>query len=292
MSTNWNQYTPAAPQGYENVVFQSDGEGNMSAYCRPGGGSGTQGPQGPQGSNGTAGAQGAQGSQGSIGAQGATGAQGPQGYQGSTGAQGAQGATGAQGTQGPQGTQGVQGTQGSGGSSVTQTVGGFWSAGFPMEYQYGTSITGSSVGTTANQVSVWMFTLDANWTIDEVGTSISTNVSGATVNFGIYSSAGSKSLDSTALSATSTGAVKASISAVTLNAGTYFFAASTSNTSVQVQGFELGVIAMTTLANALTPVKVGQAANSTSAGVMPATLGTISADSLDLNIPGAFFFAS
>lgn len=32
MSTNWNDVTPAAPTDHTNVVFQTDGSGNVSAY--------------------------------------------------------------------------------------------------------------------------------------------------------------------------------------------------------------------------------------------------------------------
>jgi hypothetical protein len=41
MSINYSATTPAAPAGKTNVVFQSDGKGNISAYYTPSSGSGT-----------------------------------------------------------------------------------------------------------------------------------------------------------------------------------------------------------------------------------------------------------
>jgi hypothetical protein len=35
MSINYSATTPAAPAGKTNVVFQSDGRGNISAYYTP-----------------------------------------------------------------------------------------------------------------------------------------------------------------------------------------------------------------------------------------------------------------
>jgi len=35
LSNNFNELTPAAPAGKTNVVFQADGQGNISAYCAP-----------------------------------------------------------------------------------------------------------------------------------------------------------------------------------------------------------------------------------------------------------------
>ncbi len=174
-------------------------------------------------------------------------------------------------------------------SFKTSGLGGFWSAGYPMGMQFGQNTTAATVSTTSEQVTVFQFTLDASWTISRVTAVIATNSSGNSVNFGIYNSSGSKLIDSGALSATSTGAISASITAVTLPPGVYYFAQSANNTSIQVTGFSNASSPMTTALNAHGTVKVGQAANATSAGVMPATLGTITADTLGLNMAGAFF---
>ena len=55
--------------------------------------------------------------------------------------------------------------------------------------------------TSNNQVSVFQFTLNAPITISSVAMYVTANVGGATVNFGVYTTAGAKLLDSGALSA-------------------------------------------------------------------------------------------
>ena len=172
----------------------------------------------------------------------------------------------------------------------TSGIGGFWSAGFPMASAYGQALSGTTISTTINQVSVFQFTLYAPFTISSVAAYVTANASGATMNFGVYSTAGAKLLDSGSLSAaTNNVAVRNTITPVTLPAGIYYFAQSTSNTGVQVTGFTLGSTHWDDMMNAVGTVKNGQAANLTSAGVMPATLGTITADAIYGNMAGAFF---
>jgi len=173
-------------------------------------------------------------------------------------------------------------------------VGGFWGAGLAMLsaiYQVPT-LGGVTVSTTIDQISVFEFQLLAPFTIGSVSAYVVTGASSGSVNFGIYSIAGAKLIDSGALTATSSGSAQTTTlgTAVTLPAGSYYFAQSSHVTGVQIAGYSLGNAHMEALINAIGSVKVGQAANATVGGVMPSTLGAVSADSLGgVSMAGAFF---
>lgn len=174
---------------------------------------------------------------------------------------------------------------------ATVGQGGFAGPGITLLYPYyGQSLSSTPAGTTNNQITVFQFVLNSSFTISKVTSLITTGAAGASVNFGIYSPAGNKLLDSGALNATtSNSAVSNTLgSPVALSSGVYLFAQSTSNTGVQVPGLATTSVAATNMLN-LHAVRIGQTANSTSAGVMPATLGTITADSLYLNAAVPFF---
>ena len=173
----------------------------------------------------------------------------------------------------------------------TAGVGGFFSAGFPMTSMYGTAISGTTVGAIVNQVTVFQFTLSTQFIISRISCYVTVGQTSATVNFGIYDSTGHRLLDSGALTASSSSTTESTtITPVTLPPGTYYFAQSSSNTGVQVTGFTNVSPPWEEMINAHGSVKVGQAANSTSAGVMPTTLGIITADVSEfLNMAGAFF---
>lgn len=174
---------------------------------------------------------------------------------------------------------------------ATPGYGGFWGAGLPISDVYGAAIAGGgTISTTANQITAIQFTLFSPFTISSVSARVTAGVSTATMNFGVYSIAGNKLLDSGAMAAASSSSSPSNaITPVTLPVGTYYFAQSADHTGVQVMAFSLGNTAMADLINANGSIKIGQATNSTSSGVMPATLGTISADSIYPNMAGAFF---
>jgi hypothetical protein len=181
----------------------------------------------------------------------------------------------------------------SGASFSTSGVGGFWSAGFPMQQALYTppSISGITVGVTPGQVSVFQFQLTAKWTISSAALYVVTGAAASTVNAGIYNSAGSKLIDSGGLnSASSSTSRMATFAPVTLPPGTYYFAQSTTSSGVTVEGFPISSAAWEALLNASGAVKVGQAANSTVGSSLPATLGTITSDSLGgVSMAGVFF---
>jgi hypothetical protein len=180
----------------------------------------------------------------------------------------------------------------SGGGFGTPGVGGFWSAGMPITSMFGTAPSAEPVGNSANQITVWQFTLLSQYTISAVSCPVVTGVGGATFNFGIYTTAGNKLVDSGAINAaTSATNPRNTITPVVLPIGTYYFAASATSSSATAQSYPLnsGGVSMENCINAAGSVKVGQAANPTAAGVMPSTLGTISVDSIFNAMPAAFF---
>lgn len=158
---------------------------------------------------------------------------------------------------------------------------------FPL-YSTSSVVSDGILSATANQITVFQFTLPYSITISRVSTIVGVASSGQTANFGIYSASGVKMLDSGALSTTSMGAVHATITPVTLPAGVYYYAQSASSSGPEVISIPGYSVAATNMLNALS-TKVGQAANSTSAGVMPSTLGTITADSVYPNLALALF---
>ena len=177
----------------------------------------------------------------------------------------------------------------------TTGYGGFWSAGFPMMSMYVASFTGGDIVSTAvNQVIVWQFLLETPITIRNLSSCVYSGSAGATVNFGIYNAAGNKLIDSGALSIAITNTqLSVSIAPVVLPAGTYYFAASQSTDSGEVLTFELyNTAAVTTVSAGGSVAKIGVAANATSLGVMPSTLGAISLAtylSNATNMPAVFF---
>ena len=178
----------------------------------------------------------------------------------------------------------------------TTGYGGFWSAGFPMMVMYVASFTdGVLVSTAVNQVLVWQFLLETPITIRNLSSCVWSGSAGATVNFGIYNAAGNKLIDSGALSiAISNTQLSVSIAPVVLPAGTYYFAASQSADFGEVLAFNLSIVAAVTTVSAggSGVAKIGVAANATSSGVMPSTLGAISLAtylSNTTNMPAVFF---
>jgi spore coat protein U-like protein len=164
-----------------------------------------------------------------------------------------------------------------------------------MMSMYVTNFTGGVIVSTAvNQVIVWQFLLETPITIRNLSSCVFSGSAGATVNFGIYNAAGNKLIDSGALSIAITNAqLSVSIAPVVLPAGTYYFAASQSTDGGEVLAFNLyNTAAVTTVSAGGSVAKIGVAANATSLGVMPSTLGAISlATYLDntINMPAVFF---
>jgi hypothetical protein len=166
-------------------------------------------------------------------------------------------------------------------------------AGFPFPYAYyaGTTMEGAVAGTTPNQITVFQFQLTSTYVISKVTIRVVTGAAASTMNFGIYSSTGSKLLDSGAIT-TATSSTNETVtlgSSVTLTPGTYYFAQSASGSVSTALSLPQGIPASSPTILNLNAVRVGQAANATSGGVMPATLGTITSDTLNLGVIAVFF---
>lgn len=177
---------------------------------------------------------------------------------------------------------------------ATSGVGGFWAAGFPMmslPFLSNGGVTNMTVSANADQVSVFQFSLDSSWTLSRVSCYVGVGAATGLFNFGIYDSSGNKLVDSGGLDGTSGTVIKSNaITPVVLPKGVYYLAMSSHVTSNQVQGVSFSSIPMVNILNAFGSVKNGTAANATVAGVMPATLGTITAAvSGGLNMPAVFF---
>jgi hypothetical protein len=133
---------------------------------------------------------------------------------------------------------------------------------------------------TNNAVLVFQFTLFGTYTISTISTVIFTGATSALVSYGIYDATGTNLLlNSGTFSASSTGTKVNTITPVTLNPGVYWFAQTSSSGTVQSLGTSQQNSGTATgwyyiLLNTNYP-RSGQAANSSSSGVLPSSLGTI-----------------
>lgn len=142
-----------------------------------------------------------------------------------------------------------------------------------------------------NQVHVYMFTPLLSITITKVKWHVSGGANGTKFAFGIYSADGNtKLLDTGAITVAGVPSDYAiTVSSVTLNAGTtYFFAQTATGTLAQGPAIGLGPNEIVQM-NASTP-RYAFAANSSAAGVLPATLGVLTADNSTNTWVAAPFF--
>jgi hypothetical protein len=171
-----------------------------------------------------------------------------------------------------------------GGALNTPGQGYFYGPGFGLTPTYGSGVSSGVTGVTPNQVTVFQFVMPYSVTISRVSIDVVSAQAGQTVNFGIYSAAKAKLLDSGALSLASLGNVSNVITPVTLTANTvYYFAQSQTSSSPTVRMANAPAVSVVAELNAVN-VKVGQSPNLTVGGVMPASLGVLVADTLDLNV--------
>lgn len=174
-------------------------------------------------------------------------------------------------------------------AASSSSIGAFAGPGYQLPFPfYGGSLTGTTISTTANQVTVWKFTLPYSITINKVSVNCTTSTGTNSCNFGIYSSAGSKLLDSGVFTFSGAGLQTNTISPVTIASGTYYFAQSATTGNIQVTGALSPSTSVTDFMNTISTT-MGQAANSTSGGVMPSTLGSITAAGVYLNVACPIF---
>jgi hypothetical protein len=131
----------------------------------------------------------------------------------------------------------------------------------------------------ANQVRFVLFTLRAPWKISRFTYNINAGAAGAKIAYAIYSGDGTQKLiDSGPIAADSTtSATSIAVGPVTLPPGDYIFAWTSSNASVSTAW--VGNTIRTVPFFSTNAPRLGIAGNVSAAGVMPATLGTLTADS-------------
>lgn len=174
----------------------------------------------------------------------------------------------------------------------TPGQGGFIGPGYPLDSLITYQMSQITVSSTLNQLTVWQFQTYANFTISKITARVVTGTGGAHFNVGIYDATGNKLIDSGLLDASTSGTTVTTTlgTPVTLPPGTYYYAHSSDNGGIFVLGFTPNspVVATTGLIN-LNATRVAQAANLTSAGTMPLTLGALTADGNFTGPTAAFF---
>lgn len=178
------------------------------------------------------------------------------------------------GTDWVNGSAGLSLTTGGQGGMIGPNLGDLFALYSPSSY-----LTAGILSGTVNQVTAFQFKLPYTISISRISVNVRTAAAGKIACFGIYSASRAKLLESGGLSTTSTGAVHATITPVMLSPGIYYLAQSSDSTSAAVDGIQPATVAGINMLNALS-VKVGQSPNLTVAGVMPASLGTLVADSV------------
>lgn len=172
-------------------------------------------------------------------------------------------------------------------TSVTNTTGGasfstagqgyFWGPGIFLPLSMFPHTSGGSWSPANNQVSVIQFTLAVTFQVSKITMNVIGNALGKFAGFGIYSADGStKLVDSAPMSLNALGLVTSTIGSVLLPPGTYFYAqtsdstTATINVSISFSSSDAGFMN----ANGAAP-RYAVAANTSSAGQLPATLGAL-----------------
>ena len=140
--------------------------------------------------------------------------------------------------------------------------------------------TGGSWVAASNTVYVVQFDLLCTFKVTKLSINVTANAIGKHGGFGIYSADGNtKYVDSGAMSLGSIAVVTSTIASVTLNPGTYFWAQTSDGTTAQLSTITTSLnLADANLfnANASFP-RIALATNVSAAGVLPATLGALTA---------------
>jgi hypothetical protein len=189
-----------------------------------------------------------------------------------------------QGSFGPQGPQGFQGPSG---SSTTFSGNGSFMLGPGIRNPLFFETTFSGVNTTvvngartANRVVLYLFQLDVAITISKISVIATNNTLGLTMSVGIYSYTGTKLVDSgTFVAQTSPTVQTKTITPVTLSPGVYWQAqsATTNDSGATLYGIVAGGSFNILPAYVANSTRVGYAANPMVGGVLPSTLGAITA---------------
>ena len=143
------------------------------------------------------------------------------------------------------------------------------------------SSASTALVTAINQTRVFQFVLPFRVTVGNIVSRVTTGGgAGKLYGIGIYSAAGALMLETGALDANTVAVNKTAITPVTLTSGPYFFAWTSDSTTTQLSAFVVTSGGATdAILNAGSVEKVGTAAAS-SAGVLPASMGTVTALSI------------
>lgn len=142
--------------------------------------------------------------------------------------------------------------------------------------------TPSAVVTAGQQVYCFQFVLPFAMTVGRVSIGVAVGVASSTVTVGIYNASGNKLIDSGTFSGAANANLTNTFTGVLLPPGVYYFVQSASTqTTLTVQTTPQALYNATgaALLNLQTTKKVGTAANPAVSGVLPASLGTITAAS-------------
>ena len=174
--------------------------------------------------------------------------------------------------------------------STTSTSG----LGFHVPGNGGVPFTADVSGTLAgsgNEVRVVLILVPNRITVDRIAVNGVVDSAGNNAGFGIYSSDGNtKICDSGAISTTSwAGASSYALSSSCTFGPGYFYYAWTASSTTPTARSNSGITNFYTAVNAGTGTVLGTAANASSGGVLPSTLGTLT-DSAGLTIPIVRFF--
>jgi hypothetical protein len=159
---------------------------------------------------------------------------------------------------------------------------GFWAItdSFPQAIQAAVMVA------SANQVRAHRMVVLRRTTIKRIIFEITTLSAGGNCSIGIYSADGNTLLVHTgAVDTGTTGNKNIDVADATLDPGVYWLAWTADNTTVQCRQIT-GSTVLVNIMNAVA-VRVGTAANASSGGVLPSTLGTITA--AVFSPPAAFF---
>ena len=130
----------------------------------------------------------------------------------------------------------------------------------------------------ANDVMVYQFVLPFRAVVRNIGFQVQTLEVGKLAGFGLYDVNGNLLVHTGAVSTTTTGRKFTSVTAVTLEPGVYFLAWTADGTTfAYITAVNISTGTQAAFWNQ-SATRVGKAANASSAGVLPATLGTITAD--------------
>jgi len=176
-----------------------------------------------------------------------------------------------------------------GGAANASTAGQGYFFGYTIYLPSATQTTAGDFQS-ANRVYVYQFVVPFQVTVRKVSINIGTGLAGSHVNVGLYNNSGSKLIDSGAFDTSVTGVLTATLgSPVVIPAGVYYQAQSSDSTSaslIPTTGPNPASISGPFLNASVS--RIGRAANATSAGVLPATLGALTNDTF--SFPLVTFF--